>query len=291
MLLITGANGQVGQCFRHLAVQYPDIQFIFAGSSDLDITNRRSLDPFLQKNKVEWVINCAAYTAVDKAEHEPNQARKVNVTGAKNLADACALCDIPLIHLSTDYVYHSRQNTPFREEDPVSPKGVYARTKLAGDRAVLKAYPTGAMVIRTSWVYSAFGQNFARTMLRLGAERPVLSVVFDQIGTPTYAPDLAAAILAIIRKVEMGEASRNAISGVWHYSNEGVTSWYDFAQAIFDLQKLPCQVRPIETREYPTPAQRPPFSVLNKAKIKAAFGLEIPHWRESLKTMLQATAE
>ena len=291
MLLITGANGQVGQCFRQLAVQYPDIQFVFAGSSDLDITDRRSLDQFLQKNKVEWVINCAAYTAVDKAEHEPNQARKVNVTGAKNLADACALCDIPLIHLSTDYVYHSRQNTPFREEDPVSPKGVYARTKLAGDRAVLKAHPTGAMVIRTSWVYSAFGQNFARTMLRLGAERPVLSVVFDQIGTPTYAPDLAVAILAIIRKVEMGEVSRNAISGVWHYSNEGVTSWYDFAEAIFDLQKLPCRVRPIETREYPTPAKRPPFSVLNKAKIKAAFGLEIPHWRESLKTMLQATAE
>lgn len=291
MLLITGANGQVGQCFRQLAVQYPDIQFVFAGSSDLDITNRRSLGQFLQKNKVKWVINCAAYTAVDKAEHEPNQARKVNVTGAKNLADACALCDIPLIHLSTDYVYHSRQNTPFREEDPVSPKGVYARTKLAGDRAVLKAHPTGAMVIRTSWVYSAFGQNFARTMLRLGAERPVLSVVFDQIGTPTYAPDLAVAILAIIRKVEMGEVSRNAISGVWHYSNEGVTSWYDFAEAIFDLQKLPCRVRPIETREYPTPAKRPPFSVLNKAKIKAAFGLEIPHWRESLKTMLQATAE
>lgn len=257
----------------------------------MDITNRRSLGQFLQKNKVKWVINCAAYTAVDKAEHEPNQARKVNVTGAKNLADACALCDIPLIHLSTDYVYHSRQNTPFREEDPVSPKGVYARTKLAGDRAVLKAHPTGAMVIRTSWVYSAFGQNFARTMLRLGAERPVLSVVFDQIGTPTYAPDLAVAILAIIRKVEMGEVSRNAISGVWHYSNEGVTSWYDFAEAIFDLQKLPCRVRPIETREYPTPAKRPPFSVLNKAKIKAAFGLEIPHWRESLKTMLQATAE
>jgi len=291
MLLITGANGQVGQCFRHLAVQYPDFQFFFAGSSDLDITDRRRLDQFLQKSKVEWIINCAAYTAVDKAEHEPNQARKVNVTGARNLADACAQRDIPLIHLSTDYVYHSRQNTPFREEDPVSPKGVYARTKLAGDRAVLKAYPTGAMVIRTSWVYSAFGQNFARTMLRLGAERPVLSVVFDQIGTPTYAPDLAAAILTIIQKVEMGEVSRNSISGVWHYSNEGVTSWYDFAQAIFDLQKLPCRVRPIETREYPTPAQRPPFSVLNKAKIKAAFGLEIPHWRESLKRMLRATAE
>ena len=287
MLLITGANGQVGQCFRQLAVQYPDIQFVFAGSSDLDITDRRSLDQFLQKNKVEWVINCAAYTAVDKAEHEPNQARKVNVTGAKNLADACALCDIPLIHLSTDYVYHSRQNTPFREEDPVSPKGVYARTKLAGDRAALRANPL-TMVIRTSWVYSAVGQNFLKTMLRLGAERPALNVVADQIGSPTYAPDLAVAILSIIQKVEQGEVAKDSISGIWHYSNEGVASWYDFAQAIFDLQNLPCQLRPIETRDYPTPAQRPPFSVLNKAKIKASFGLQIPHWRESLERCLDA---
>ena len=241
----------------------------------------------LQGDRVRWVINCAAYTAVDKAESEPDRARKVNVTGAKNLAEACAARGIPLIHLSTDYVYHSRQNTPFRESDPVSPKGVYARTKLAGDRAALRTNPL-TMVIRTSWVYSAVGQNFLKTMLRLGAERPALNVVADQIGSPTYAPDLAVAILSIIQKVEQGEVAKDSISGIWHYSNEGVASWYDFAQAIFDLQNLPCQLRPIETRDYPTPAQRPPFSVLNKAKIKASFGLQIPHWRESLERCLDA---
>lgn len=303
MLLITGANGQVGQCFQQLAAQYPDFQFLFAGSNDLDITSKRDVEAFFRKNaaarsdvdrslrddkpddNISWVINCAAYTAVDKAESEPDRARKVNVVGAKNLAEACAARGIPLIHLSTDYVYHSRQNTPFRESDPVSPKGVYARTKLAGDRAALRANPL-TMVIRTSWVYSMVGQNFLKTMLRLGAERPALNVVADQIGTPTYAPDLAAAILDIIQKVERGEVESSSISGIWHYSNEGVASWYDFAQAIFDLKKLPCKVRPIETRDYPTPAQRPPFSVLNKAKIKSAFGLDIPHWRESLEQAL-----
>lgn len=287
MLLVTGANGQVGQCFQQFAAQYRDFQFLFAGSSDLDITSKRDVERFFSSQKLTWAVNCAAYTAVDKAESEPARARKVNVTGAKNLAEACATRGIPLIHLSTDYVYHSRQNTPFRESDPVSPKGVYARTKLAGDRAVLKAHPAGAMVIRTSWVYSGFGQNFMKTMLRLGAERPTLNVVADQIGSPTYAPDLAAAILDIIQKVEGSEVTNDSLSGIWHYSNEGVASWYDFAQAIFDLRKLPCRVRPIETKDYPTPAQRPPFSVLNKAKIKAAFGLEIPHWRESLERALR----
>jgi dTDP-4-dehydrorhamnose reductase len=286
MLLITGANGQVGQCFQHLAAQHPDFQFIFAGSGDLDITDRGAVSRFFSEKKPAWVINCAAYTAVDKAESEPDRARKINVSGAKNLAQACAARGIPLIHLSTDYVYHSRQNTPFRETDPVSPKSVYARTKLAGDRAVLRAHPAGAMVLRTSWVYSAYGQNFLKTMLRLGAERPALNVVADQIGSPTYAPDLAKALFHIVQKVQRGEVTTDSISGIWHYSNEGAASWYDFAQAIFDLRGLPCRARPIETRDYPTPAQRPPFSLLNKAKIKAAFGLEISHWRESLARCL-----
>lgn len=309
MILVTGANGQVGQCFQELASQYTDFQFYFAGSNDLDITSKHDVEAFFRKNaaarsdvggavrsgtdgsrqddRIRWVINCAAYTAVDKAESEPARARKVNAIGAKNLAQACAARDIPLIHLSTDYVYHSRQNTPFRETDPVSPKGVYARTKLAGDRAVLLAHPTGGMVIRTSWVYSAYGQNFLKTMLRLGAERPSLRVVADQIGSPTYAPDLAVAILHIIQKTEQEEVSKDSLSGIWHYSNEGVASWYDFAQAIFDLQGLPCQTLPIETQDYPTPAQRPPFSLLNKSKIKAHFQLQIPHWRDSLRKALQ----
>lgn len=283
-ILITGGNGQLGQCFRQLARRYSPWKFSFADIDDIDITNRKAVFAFFrsfQPDDLRWCINCAAYTAVDKAENEPLQARRINVGGAKNLAEACATSGIPLVHLSTDYVYHNRQNTPFLETDPVSPKSVYARTKLAGDRAALKANPL-TMIVRTSWVYSAFGNNFVKTMLRLGAERPELKVVFDQIGTPTYAPDLAVAILAIIRKVEEKELPPESVRGVWHYSNEGVTSWYDFAQAIFDLKKLPCKLLPIETRDFPTPAARPPFSVLNKGKIKKSFGLEIPHWRESL---------
>lgn len=285
-ILITGANGQLGQCFRQLAARYLQWRFIFCSSSELDIGSRRAVGDFFQKERIDCCVNCAAYTAVDKAESERRQAVRVNVRGARNLAEACAATGIPMVHLSSDYVYHNRQNTPFREDDPVSPKSVYARTKLAGDRAVLKAHPL-ALVIRTSWVYSEFGHNFVKTMLRLGAERPALNVVFDQIGTPTYAPDLAEAILQIIGKVQNGEVDRQTAAGIWHYSNEGVTSWYDFACAIFDIRKMTCRVSPIETKDFPTPARRPPFSLLNKAKIKAAFGIRIPHWRESLEICLQ----
>ncbi|GAB4499324.1 MAG: dTDP-4-dehydrorhamnose reductase [Saprospiraceae bacterium] len=289
-ILITGANGQVGQCFQQLAARFPRWNFIFNDFPELDITNRRAVFSFFRSlqndKKISWCVNCAAYTAVDKAESEPDLAKKINVLGAKNLAEACAEQGIPLVHLSTDYVYHNRQNTPFRESDPVSPKSVYARTKLAGDRAALKANPL-AIIIRTSWVYSEFGNNFVKTMLRLGAERPALHVVFDQIGTPTYAPDLAAAILTMIQKVENKEVAPENAAGIWHYSNEGVTSWYDFAKAIFEIKKLPCRVNPIETKDFPTPAQRPPFSLLNKEKIKAAFGLEIPYWRDSLAICLR----
>lgn len=284
-ILLTGANGQLGQCFRQLAAGYPQWQFIFVDIGELDITDRRAVFAFFKKHPVQWCINCAAYAQVDKAESEPALARKVNVDGARNLAAACAWLGVPIIHFSTDYVYHNRQNAPFREDDPVSPKAVYARTKLAGDRAVLKANPLG-MVIRTSWLYSLYGNNFLVTMLRLGAQRPSVGVVFDQVGTPTYAPDLAGAVLQIIQKVENGEVERAAVAGVWHYSNEGVTSWYDFAKAIFDIKNLPCRVNPIESKDFPTPVERPPYSVLNKAKIKAVFGLEIPWWRESLERCL-----
>jgi len=289
-ILITGANGQVGQCFQQLAAKFPQWNFIFNDFPELDITNRKAVFRFFRSfqddKRIKWCINCAAYTAVDKAESEPVLAKKINVLGAKNLAEACAAQGIPLVHLSTDYVYHNRQNTPFRESDPVSPKSVYARTKLAGDRAALKANPL-AIIIRTSWVYSEFGNNFVKTMLRLGSERPALNVVFDQIGTPTYAPDLATAILKIIQKVENKEVAPENAAGIWHYSNEGVTSWYDFAKAIFEIKNLSCRVNPIETKDFPTPAQRPPFSLLNKGKIKAGFGLEIPYWRDSLAICLR----
>jgi dTDP-4-dehydrorhamnose reductase len=288
MILITGANGQLGYCFRALAVQHPDLSFVFAGSADLDIRNARAVNAFFNQNKgIKWVINCAAYTAVDKAESDAQQAKKVNVQGAKNLAAACLASGAKLVHISTDYVYHNGQNQAFKETDKVSPKSVYARTKLAGERAIQAMLPHSSMIVRTSWVYAAHGHNFVRTMLRLGADRPALNVVFDQIGTPTYAPDLAAALLAIIQKVENKQVEASAIAGIWHYSNEGVTSWYDFAQAIFAIQGMACKVSPIETKDYPTPAQRPPFSVLNKAKIKTAFGLVIPHWRESLERCLK----
>lgn len=287
MILITGANGQLGQCFQRLAADFPQWNFHFADSEALDITDPRSVKRFFQENKnVQWVINCAAYTAVDKAEAAPEAARRVNVSGPKNLAKACGEHAAMLIHFSTDYVFHSHQNLPFKEDDPVHPKGVYARTKLAGERAAMKAHPTGTMVIRTSWLYADFGQNFVKTMLRLGQERRSINVVADQIGTPTYAADLALAVLQIIQKTEKGQVPKLVLPGIWHYANEGIASWYDFAHAIFEFSNIPCKVNPIETKDYPTPAQRPPFSVLNKAKIKAAFQLEIPHWRSSLKRCL-----
>jgi dTDP-4-dehydrorhamnose reductase len=288
MILITGANGQLGACFAQIAQERGLQHFLLANSSLLNITDKKAVRAFFEQHtNLEWCINCAAYTAVDKAETDAAAARKVNVDGVRHLAEICAEKNIPLIHYSTDYVYHSRQNTPYKETDPVNPKGVYAKTKLAGERAALKAHPTGTMVIRTSWVYAAHGHNFVKTMLRLGAERPALNVVFDQTGTPTYAPDLAAATLEIIEKIAQNPALKTEMAGIWHYSNEGVTSWYDFAQAIMEMKQLPCAVHPIESSQYPTPAQRPPFSVLNKAKIKNTFELAIPHWRDSLKRCLE----
>lgn len=289
-ILVTGANGQLGQSFRQASANWPKMDFVFADSRELDLRNKSAVRGFFDKaenKKIKWVVNCAAYTAVDKAEGEPDKAQAVNVLGVKHLAESCALLGIPMIHFSTDYVYHSRQNTPFRESDTVHPRGVYARTKLAGERAALRANPL-SMIVRTSWVYSAFGQNFVKTMLRLGRERTEISVVADQIGTPTYAGDLAEAVLKIIEKVEMGEVAQGFIQGVWHYANEGVASWYDFAVAIFELAAIPCKVSPITTDAYPTPAKRPPFSVLDKSKVKTAFGLEIPHWRASLRKCLPA---
>ncbi|TNE57409.1 MAG: dTDP-4-dehydrorhamnose reductase [Bacteroidetes bacterium] len=285
-ILITGAQGQLGQCFQQLAGQFPGLQFRYLDVAELDITNRKAVFSYFSQHVVHWCINCAAFAAVDKAEGEPGPARLVNTVGARNLAQACAAGDIPLIHFSTDYVYHGRQNTPIRESDPVSPKGVYARTKMAGDRAVLKAH-SGAAVIRTSWLYAPHGQNFVKTILRYCSERPEMNVVYDQVGTPTYAPDLAEAVLQLIQRVERGACSKESLAGIWHYSNEGVCSWYDFAIAIKELAGLPCQINPIETSAYPLPAPRPPYSVLSKEKIKNAFELAIPYWRDSLQVCLE----
>lgn len=286
-ILVAGSNGQVGQELQKLSSKFPHFEFVFGDVDILDITDHNAVRTFFEENKFNYVINCAAFTAVDKAETEVELAHRVNVNGVKNLADGCLKQDIPLVHISTDYVYHNDQNTPFKEGDVVNPQGVYAKTKLAGDDMALRTNAK-TMILRTSWVYSTFGHNFVKTMLRLGKEKDQLGIVFDQIGTPTYAEDIADAILTILTKVENGEKEPLEISGVFHYSNEGVTSWYDFAKAIFEHENIQCDVNPIESYEYPTPAKRPPFSVLNKKKVKKHFGLKIPHWKDSLNTCLKA---
>lgn len=285
MILVTGANGQLGRCFRQLAENYPQWTFLAEGSDTLNISDKAATEAYFSAHKPRWVINCAAYTAVDKAESEPAKAELVNVTGVEHLARACAVHGAGLIHFSTDYVYNGNQGTAFRETDPVAPAGVYARTKLAGENAALQLLPD-AMIIRTSWVYAREGHNFVNTMLRLGRERGRVRVVSDQIGTPTYAPDLAAAVLRIIDQVEKGEQAPGNLGGIWNYSNEGVASWYDFAHAVFEIGNVQAVTEPITSSEYPTPAVRPPFSVLNKSRIREQFGLHIPHWRDSLKSCL-----
>jgi len=280
-ILVTGANGQVGQSLQLLAKEYSDWTFFFTDQLELDICKEQAVQDFFAEHDLDYCINAAAYTAVDQAEEAEAQAHLVNATAVRYLAKACQEQDCRLVHLSTDYVYHNNQNTPFKESDPTHPQGVYAATKLAGDKEAL-AQNKETIVIRTSWVYAPFGKNFLKTMLRLGQERAALSVIFDQIGSPTYALDLAKAMLLII------EQKPTSFHGVYHYSNEGVCSWYDFAKAIFDLAAIDCHVTPIETKDYPTPAKRPPFSLLNKAKIKQDFELTIPYWRDSVAACLEA---
>lgn len=286
IILVTGSKGQVGMELQTLASQFPDFDFKFVDVDELDITDQASVNAFFSENPVNYCINCAAYTAVDKAETETNLAWKVNTIGAENLAAACAKNQALMLHISTDYVYHTQVTKPYIETDLTNPQGTYARTKLQGDEAVLRSNPGGAIVLRTSWVYSSFGNNFVKTMLRLGAERGELSVIYDQIGTPTYARDLALAMLKIVQGAENQTFEKRLLTGVYHYSNEGVTSWYDFAVAVFDIKNTAVKVKPILTKEYPTPAARPPYSLLDKAKIKNAFGLEIPHWQQSLRQCL-----
>ncbi len=286
MILVTGGNGQVGSELKVLAEE-SSFKFVFTDYEELDITNPDQVKSFFEANAVSYVINCAAYTAVDKAEEDQEKAHAINVEGALNLAKSCAKSGIPLVHLSTDYVYHSNtQNVPFKEDDYTMPQSIYAATKLEGE-LVCRAMHELTMVIRTSWVYSSFGNNFVKTMIRLGNDRDKLTVIFDQIGSPTYAADLAQAILEIISKHDKGIIDDFKFNEIYHYSNEGVCSWFDFAKAIFELESISCQVDPIETKDYPTPAKRPHFSLLNKAKIKSTFDLKIPYWKDSLKVCLE----
>jgi dTDP-4-dehydrorhamnose reductase len=285
-VLITGAQGQVGNEFRFLSFTHPQFRFIMTDVENLDITKPQQVMRFFEHNTPQYVVNCAAYTAVDKAETNIPMATRINVNGARNIAKACKALDINMIHISTDYVYHNNQNTPFKETDKTSPQSIYAKTKLRGDIAALKFNPK-TLVLRTSWVYGIYGHNFVKTMLRLGKEREQLNVVFDQIGTPTNARDLARTVLHIIADIHNQKVTAEEARGIFHYSNEGVTSWYDFTKAIFEIAQIDCVLNPIETAQYPTPAQRPPFSVLNKEKIKRIFEVKIPYWRDSLAVCLK----
>jgi dTDP-4-dehydrorhamnose reductase len=275
-ILITGAGGQLGSEIRSLSGQFPDREFVFTDFQELDIADREAVLAFVEKGKYYAVINCAAYTAVDKAESDEEKAYLINETGARHLAEAAAQIGAKLIHISTDFIFEGTHSTPILEDDKPGPLSVYGASKLAGEIAVKEANPD-SLIFRTSWVYSSFGGNFVKTMLRLCTERENLSVIFDQIGTPTYARDLAQVILDTL-----DTAIDKKISGVYNYSNEGVASWYDFAVAIRDIAGLKTKIAPVETTQYPTPATRPKYSLLNKKKVKDTFSIEIPYWRTSL---------
>tara|TARA_R110001592_G_scaffold351175_3_gene648172 strand:+ start:4845 stop:5714 length:870 start_codon:yes stop_codon:yes gene_type:complete len=281
-ILVTGAKGQLGSEFKDISPSFTNFQFFFTGSDAIDICNYFELEIFVLANKIDAIINCAAYTQVDKAEIAFEQAEKVNDLAVHNLAKVVKKVDGKIIHISTDYVFDGTNYKPYVEEDVTNPLGVYGETKLKGE-AALKEFGVNGITLRTSWLYSEFGNNFVKTMLKLGKDKDTLGVIFDQVGSPTNAKGLAFACLHILSIKE----KLNEHGFVYHYSNEGVTSWYDFAKAIFEFANINCKVNPIETKEYPTPAKRPHYSVLNKSKIKKYFGVEIPYWRDSLKECIK----
>ena len=283
-ILVTGANGQLGSEINKISGQFAEMEFCFTDVAELDITNPEKVAEFLSGFKPDFLINCAAYTNVDKAETDVATATLLNATAVGILAEQSAKTGCKMIHVSTDYVFDGNGPRPYREDDRVDPQSAYGRTKLEGELLCQKLNPE-SLIIRTSWLYSAFGNNFVKTMVRLGNERSELGVIADQIGTPTNAADLASAILSIISSVKSGEKA--FVAGIYHYSNEGVASWYDFTKAIFDIAEINCFVKPIATEDYPSPVQRPPYSVMNKSKIKLIFGLKIPHWRDSLTEYFQ----
>jgi len=276
-VLVTGAKGQLGNEIRLYSGQFPDYNFHFTDIDDLDITNISNLNKFLIINPIDVIINCASYNAVDLAESNKEIAYAVNTMAVKHLAEVSAQNNIVLIHISTDYVFDGQSNKPYAETDLTNPLTIYGRSKLDGESQV-RSLAKKAIIIRTSWLYSEFGQNFVKTVLNYGQDRGELHVVFDQIGTPTSAKDLANVILSIIPQVQMMEKTE-----LFHYSNEGVASWFDFAKAIIEISGIDCKVHPIVSKEYPTPAPRPYYSVLSKKKIKEHFDISIPYWRESLR--------
>jgi dTDP-4-dehydrorhamnose reductase len=290
-ILVTGSHGQLGSEIKNLVNsaknEYSNKSFLFTTKDTLDITDSKSIEKFIKDNSIDIIINCAAYTAVDNAEENIIMADAINREAVKNLALFSKKYDIKLIHISTDYLFDGNSFIPYTEEIQSNPQGIYSKTKLAGEQEIRQINPPNSIIIRTSWIYSSLGTNFVKTMLRLGREKESLNVVFDQIGTPTYARDLAKAILLIINHLIIESESVE----IYHYSNEGVASWYDFAKAIFEISDIECRVNPIETHQYPTPAKRPYYSILNKAKIKRDYNLDIPYWRDSLKDCLTKIKE
>ncbi|GGG52486.1 dTDP-4-dehydrorhamnose reductase [Hymenobacter glacieicola] len=276
--LVFGASGQLGQCLQHVAKERHLSSLVFLPEDQANILNVAALQAVFAQYQPGYVINCAAYTAVDKAEDEVEIARKVNRDGAENLARLCSEYGATFIHISTDFVFAGTGNTPLLETDEAAPISVYGLTKLEGEQ-VIPAHTSQYFILRTSWLYSEYAGNFVKTMLRFGREREELKVIWDQAGTPTYAIDLAGCILTIIE-------SQSQQYGIYHYSNEGLTSWYDFAVAIFELSNTPVRTLPIRTAEYPTKATRPAYSVMDKTKAKTQLGVAIPHWRDSLKVCL-----
>jgi dTDP-4-dehydrorhamnose reductase len=279
VVLVTGANGQLGQSLQFIAPNHPEIDFVFCPSSDLDISNAKNCREVFAKVKPNFCINAAAYTAVDKSESEPEKAYMINVVGPKNLAEVCKIHNTILLHVSTDFVFDGTKDTPYTEDDITNPTGVYGQTKLDGEKAIQAVFDN-YFIIRTSWVYSQFGNNFMKTMLRLASERDSLSVVNDQIGTPTNAVDFAEALVTVIMYSIQYPAPNKF--GIYNFSNEGQCSWYDFAKEIFKVNNIAIDLKPIPTSDFPTPAKRPAFSVLDKNKIKRTFSMEVQSWEESL---------
>ncbi|MEY8849461.1 dTDP-4-dehydrorhamnose reductase [Psychroserpens sp. XS_ASV72] len=274
-ILVTGANGQLGRCIQSIKDEFPNFKFTFVDRSQLDITNEKEVVGLFKSHDFDWCLNCAAYTAVDKAEEDIEKATDINVNALNYLVKGAEINSTRFIHVSTDFVFNGKKSVAYTEIDDTNPLGIYGSTKREGELLLNKTYKR-YFIIRTSWLYSEYNQNFLKTMLRLAGQRDEINVVSDQIGTPTYARDLAYSLLTIIKQ-------DSEAYGIYNFSNEGVASWYDFAKAIFEINNTKINVNPIHTEDYPTPAKRPHFSVLDKSKIKKTFNISIPYWRDSLK--------
>lgn len=284
-ILVTGGNGQLGSEIRGLVESYPQYHFFFTDVATLDICNKETIALFIKENKITVIINCAAYTAVDKAESDSKLADKINHLAIQHLAELAKIYNCKFIHISTDYVFDGNNYKPYNETDKPNPQSVYGSTKLAGELALQKINPENTIIIRTSWVYSSHGNNFVKTMLKLGKDRDFLNVIDDQIGTPTYAGDLAKVILEILPNIKNKEVE------LFHFTNEGVCSWFDFAKAIFESSNVNCNVIPISTAQYHSIATRPPYSIMDKTKIKETFNVIIPYWRDSLSIAISLIEE